>query len=331
MRQLSLAVCMLSCVLIGSAQAGPAYDHDRKELEEVMARLIAWLPGSWDSFPQVYYERTVRMPAEGEHEHWHRVFARIDAPQVGDVVFYGQINVGGRDGAIMGRSQVLYKAVIDEARGVVSITGQSPAEPEKFENLHERPELWRKVRMLNESAVRCDFVWRRRGTQIFGVVDGKTPERRKHGPGTCSYVSENTGEEFVSDAEWVLEADQLWLYDSNTMGGQLFIGREDKTHVRLYRARPYTCDVGAGPDRRRLDAHDRGFAVDLGGGRSVLLMRAELPAKNGLEDRLRLILMADGKPVASADAAPLAEQIALDAQGVKASCRAATQFAPMHR
>ena len=78
--------------------AGPTYDPDRAELEKIMEDLIAWLPGSWDSYPQVYRERTGVIPEEGEHEHWHRVFARIDAPQVGDVVFYGQIHAEGRDG-----------------------------------------------------------------------------------------------------------------------------------------------------------------------------------------------------------------------------------------
>ena len=80
-------------VIARPAVAAPAYDQGRLELEAALAQMIEQLPGSWDSFPQIYQERTQRMPPEGEHEYWHRTFAYIKAPQVGEHVFYGQINV----------------------------------------------------------------------------------------------------------------------------------------------------------------------------------------------------------------------------------------------
>ncbi len=89
------------------SSAAPAYEPSRAELEQVLEDLTNWLPGAWDSYPQVYFKRTVRAPKTGEHEHWHRVFARLEAPQIGTHVFYGQINVGGRTGAMMPRSQIL--------------------------------------------------------------------------------------------------------------------------------------------------------------------------------------------------------------------------------
>ena len=70
---------VLMCAL-PSAWAGPQYQPTRHELESVMADLIAWLPGAWDSYPQVHYQKRYVMPVEGEHPHWHHVFARIDAP-----------------------------------------------------------------------------------------------------------------------------------------------------------------------------------------------------------------------------------------------------------
>lgn len=95
---LALALASGIAALHAEPRPGPAYDHDRKELESILEDLVAWLPGEWDNFPQIHYARTVRMPEEGEHEPWYRTFARIEAPQIGEVVFYGQINVGGRDG-----------------------------------------------------------------------------------------------------------------------------------------------------------------------------------------------------------------------------------------
>ena len=302
-----------------------------------MARLIEWLPGTWDSYLQIWFERNVRMPSqEGEHEHWHRTFIRIDAPQVGEVVFYGQVNNGGRDGPIIAGSQVLYHAVIDEELGAVNIFGQGPLNPENYENLHERPELWREVRFREREALNCDFIWRRDGEQIFGVLRGNTPEKQVHGPGTCGFISTRTDAPFRADAEWVLTPEQLWLYDNNWSDDMLFLGREDQTHIRLHRARPYTCEVETNGEREYA-AHDRGFEKfvtnDVGIPFRILLLRAEYPADDGtsLTDRLRLMLndIGTGDVVAMADADPKAEEIEVAFTGIKVSCERADAFAPM--
>ena len=320
------------------ADIGPHYDFDRRQLEAVLEDMKAWLPGSWDSFPQIWYERNVTMPEEGEHEHWHRTFALIDAPQVGETVFYGQINVGGRDGPIMPRSQVLYKAVIDEARGVVSINGQPIPDPARFQNLHERPALWREVRMRDESALHCNFIWRRDGVQVVGVVEGQKEEWRKYGPETCNYVS-GSGAEFYADAEWVLSPDELWLYDLNTIAGVQFIGRKDRTHIRLYRALPYACDIDLGRDApsRTVAGHDRGLveAVRMPDGRelTLTLLRNHFPPADGpgLVDELHLILAdaESGKVVELARAEPRAARIGLVSSVLEVACRRGRDFPPM--
>ena len=317
---------------------GPAYQEGHKELESVMQDLIAWLPGEWSSIPQIHYERTVQMPPSGEHENWYRSFVRIDAPQIGAYVFYGQINLGGRAGPLYPRSQILYKAVIDDQAGVIRIIGQGPQEAEKFVNLQDHAELWKQVKMRSEAAVKCDFIWRRQGTQIFGVLEGRTPERRQYGPRTCNYTSE-TGAEFLADAEWVLGPEEFWLYDVNFLGGQQFIGRADRTHIRLYRSRPYSCEIRDAKGQRTVDAYDRGFSLGVTATRqralTLMLLRAPYPAANGvgLDDRLRMTLAANEAPpgtaVATAEAAAAAPSIALAAEGVNVKCVRAEKFGPM--
>ncbi|MFO1425500.1 MAG: hypothetical protein U1F11_00700 [Steroidobacteraceae bacterium] len=324
------ATFTLGAMLGGPAVAASRYDPSTQELEAVLDDLKAWLPGGWDSFPQVWHERTVRAPLEGEHEHWYRTFALIDAPQVGKVVFYGQINMGGRDGPMMPRTQILYTAEIDEKRGVVNVNGQTMVDPEKYEDLHRHPELWKEVRQRDPAAIKCDFVWRRSGPQIVGVLDGKTEERRKYGPGTCNY--QNAGnQEFLADAEWVLSPDELWLYDINKLNGMQFIGRHDQTHIRLYRARSYRCSVADRDGTRTLDAYDRGYTAPVTGrsGRkaSAMLLRAPYPHADGrgLEDRLRLMLLEPDSThvLASADAAPVAPRVELQHDGVTVKCELA--------
>lgn len=315
--------------------AGPAYDFDRKELESILDDLSAWWPGEWSSAPQNYYERTVRMPAEGEHDPWYRTFARIDAPQIGTHVFYGQINIGGRDGPLYSRTQVLYKATIDESRGVVLVRGQALADADKFVNLQDHPELWKQV-TLREDAINCDFIWRRDGEQIVGVLEGRDEPRRAGGPGTCTFMS-TTGKKFFADAEWTLTPDTLWLYDINLLDGQQFIGRRDRTHNRLYRARPYRCSVTDAASSRVVASYDRGGSGEVKGndGRALqwTLLRAHYPAADGfgLDEELRLMLQ---EPEATqalemAKAAPKADHIALDARGIQVACAREAKFGPL--
>ncbi|MEQ8509860.1 MAG: hypothetical protein RIF37_01395 [Rhodospirillaceae bacterium] len=320
--------------------AAPGYDQSRQDLEWVMEYLIRYFPGVWDSAPQVWFEENVQMPTNGEgHEHWHRTFARIEAPQIGEVVFYGQINVEGRDGPIISGSQVLYHAVIDEELGAVNIFGQGPSDPENFENLHERPELWGQVQFRDRPALNCDWLWRRDGDQVFGVLQGNTTDKQAYGPGTCSFISQRTGEEFRADAEWVLTPEQLWLYDNNWSAGMLFLGREDQTHIRLHRARPYACEIKTAAGEVEALGHDRGFKMNLtteGNGEfEAMLLRAEYPAMDGFgrDDLLRLMLtdVASGDPVATANAKAVSKKITLEHEGVTIDCRLTDQFEPLHR
>ncbi len=64
-----------------SAQAAPS-----SELRQVLRDVSAWIPGNYDSMPQIAYERTNGAPPDGEHSHQYRVFARIDAPHLGEYV-----------------------------------------------------------------------------------------------------------------------------------------------------------------------------------------------------------------------------------------------------
>jgi hypothetical protein len=328
---------VLMCVL-PSAWAGPQYQPTRQELESVMADLIAWLPGAWDSYPQVHYQRRYVTPVEGEHPHWHHVFARIDAPQIGEIVFYGQINPGGRDQPMMHRSQILYKVWIDEKRGAVVINGQGPADPDRFVNLHERPELWGQVQMRDEQSLQCDFLWRRSGDQIVGILDGKSDDRRRGGPGTCTYKVKGTDVEFFADAEWVLGPDILWDYDINTMAGHQFVGRADRTHIKQYRARGYQCRVEDANGVREWHAHDRGaiLPVTANGKQSqrLMLLRAPLPDSKGvgMHDALRVALLPldSEQPLFEVSTAPIAPSAQLNHAGVQVRCELVKDLPPMH-
>jgi hypothetical protein len=327
-------ILALALAWSAGAQAAPGVAPYKAELEDVLTDLAAWLPGAWDSYPQIALGRRLGVPAEGEHEHWHRVIARIDAPQLGNYVFYGELFAEGRDGPIVGGQQILYVASIDERRGVVNIAGRGVADPEKYEHLQDHPELWRQVRQ-REGKINCDFVWRRAGEHLVGVLEGISPEGRKGGPGTCTYISPNNGAEMMWDAEWVLSPEELWIYDNGYIGTEMWQGRKDRVHSKSYRARPYACIVKRNGKAEAMEFHDRGYSrpVPGSGDLSVQLLRMKYPATSGLRDELHLsLLRTEGKTattVAETTAAPLADAITLAGAGVSVSCRRKAQFAPM--
>ena len=325
-----------SSAQFAQAQSGPTYEASRPELEEVLEDLIAWWPGEWSSAPHVFLDRTVRMPADGEHESLYRTFVLIEAPQVGPLVFYGQINVGDRDGPVMGRSQVLYTAHVDEARQAVVMRGHPLQDPERFVNLQDHPDLWKEVGFRDAAQIRCDFLWRRHGRQLRGLVDGGTEERRRRGPGTCSYTMADGETEFVADSEWVLSADELWIHDTNSIGGRQFLGRADRTFTRFYKAAPFECKVTDSSGVRLVRLHDRGARATVltkRGPGSMNLLRAWYPDSEGagLTDSLRLTLGAGdaARDGAHATQSGDAERIRIDALGVVADCARVSRFEAM--
>jgi hypothetical protein len=135
----------------------------------------------------------------------------------------------------------------------------------------------------------------------------------------------------------VLGPDVFWDYDINLMSGHQFVGRKDRTHIRMYRSRGYECKVNDAAGERRWHAHDRGavLPVRASGGRELQLrlLRAHLPNAEGkgLFDRLHLMVQKPGEetPLRDVETAPRAA-IELAAEGVQAQCRPVDRLPPMH-
>lgn len=99
------------------------------------------------------------------------------------------------------------------------------------------------------------------------------------------------------DAEWTLTPTELWLFDNNYVLGPgegertLFLGREDRTHLRLYKVRWFSCDAGGKSYR----LHDRGQEVALGDGTGANRLRLlrgyrVLPGEQTLSEVMSLTL-----------------------------------------
>ena len=227
MRAISL---FLACLVLATPAAAT---NSKPELAKVLEDLLAWLPGEYTSIPQVYLERALGTPPDGEHETYYRVFAEIDAPHLAEHVIYTQIRIGADNESIFPGQQVVFLISTNEEMGTVSISGRRIADADNFVDAHLHPEMWPNLQPDPNFGGNCTFNWQRHGNQLRGLLG-------EHGE--CTMVSKNTGQQMTWDAEWILNPEELWVYDNGYLeDGTLFAGREDRTHLRMYKAKRYEC------------------------------------------------------------------------------------------
>ncbi len=302
-----------------------AATNSKAELEQVMLDLLAWLPGEYSSEPQLDMERRLGTPPDGPHEHRYHIFARIDAPQIGEHVIYGQLHAGGPDGPIIPGTQIAYIVELDEDNMTVNVNGRRIANAEDFENLHLYPVRGREITLDPETGGNCDFRWRRHASQITGYLRNKD-ETEQATDGQCTMVSKVSGLQMTWDAEWILNEEELWIYDNGYLeDGQLFIGREDKTHARRSRVHRYQCGIATDGANTSITLGDGGVAVSTDSLGTLRLLRSYWPAAGGgLEQRLALRLFdADGAVVAEQLAPAAGGRVTLQVPQGRVDCRRA--------
>jgi hypothetical protein len=233
-----------------SAEAAPS-----PELLQVLRDVSAWIPGNYDSMPQIAYERANGAPPDGEHSHQYRVFARIDAPHLGEHVFYSQIRAGGSDGPII--QQVLFLTELDEENNGVTFNGRRIKDPDDYVDAHLHPDMWAAIGPDPRFGGNCNFYWRRHGTLLKGTMND----------GTCTMMSRDN-QQMTWHTEWVLSPTELWVYDNGYYDdGSLVTGRYDKSHLRLYKENTFSCMVtiqeNGAATKTVKEVHDRGSIAQI--------------------------------------------------------------------
>ncbi|MDG2243569.1 MAG: hypothetical protein P8L66_08740 [Rhodospirillaceae bacterium] len=334
MRYIILALALLLATPVSATNSKP-------ELAKVLEDLLAWLPGEYTSIPQVYLERALGAPPDGEHEIYYRVFAEIDAPHLAEHVIYTQIRLDGDDGTIFPGQQQAFLISMDEENSRVSISGRRIKDPEKYVDAHLHPEMWSTIAPDPDFGGNCTFNWRRHGKQLRGLLGDH---------GQCTMVSKRSDQEMTWDAEWILNPDQLWIYDNGTLAdGTLFAGREDRTHLRLSKAQRYECFTslrfsdGSTQVINPFFMHDRGdvftFETDEAEPRELHIefLNSLWPSNSGRNyvDLLRLTLH-DGQPgayeesevIGFAWAEPSSNRVGFTTEWASARCKVAAPDDP---
>lgn len=325
-----IAVAML-CLATSPAEA----TNSRPELEAVQRDLLAWLPGEYDTLAQVDLEQRLGAPPDGTHERQYRVFGRVAVPHLAQYAIYGEVHGAGKDSPVIPGQQVLYLVSIDEKRGAVNVSGRRIKGGPDFEWKNLTPERQRQIALDPDYGGNCDFLFRRHGRDLVGVVTNIGSSDP-----SCTMVSKRSGQTMRWEAEWVVTPQELWIFDNGYIidprtpqrPGRLFAGRADRTHERMYKGRDFRC-VGSGrtlPNGAvRGTLYDRGGQLRLTGstatpGVFAQLLRAGYPTSDGadLVDRLTLTLWRDGEsvPFARRESDGQASAIAIAADSLRIAC-----------
>lgn len=182
-------VLALACLMLG----GCATHKEKADL--VVQELVAMLPGSYDNLAQ-------SRASAGEHTPVVLMVAPVQAPLVGDHVFYVQENAAGDARRVL--AQRLY-VVEAPAEGEDPLMAQMDfTEPARWRDGHLRRDLFRGLLPTDLRArAGCRMDWKRTPTGFTASTD----------PDACRVASRATGETLKAEQKMELDRDGIAILD----------------------------------------------------------------------------------------------------------------------
>jgi hypothetical protein len=203
---------LLVAVLLAASVVGVTAQPKREEI--MLAELVAMLGGSYDNLAQ--------SRASSEHPALKVMVAPVDAPGVGDHVFYVQETAA--DDARRVLAQRLYVLNVVPKSEQAIMTQLEFNEPGRWRDGHLRPELFRAL-LMQDLRVRagCELLWSRK-PQEKGA-GRKTPRAFFAATaGSCRAVSRETGETLKVLQRMELDAEGLAIFEQQRDAAGVLVG-----------------------------------------------------------------------------------------------------------
>ncbi len=192
--------------------------------------------GEFNNGYQVHLERGD--PGDGEvpdgHPWHHHTVRQVAAPQLGDHVYYAQINAEGPSGDVV--RQRLHVLEADAEHGVIRQRFFAFSDGELWVDAHRNPS---RLQSLDPATLRaypagCEILWRREIDQFRG----KIPR------GACEVVSPRSGNTLIIVAEMLLAQSEMWHREAgSTEDGKPLFDAHAGIPFQLRRTHPFTCQV----------------------------------------------------------------------------------------
>jgi hypothetical protein len=197
-------------LLLASCASGPKPD------EVFMAQLLATLPGSYDNLAQ--------SRASPDHPPLKLMIAPVQAPLVGDHVFYVQEMAADNAQRVLAQRLYVVNEVPDKQMAV--LTQADLAEPLRWRDGHLKRNLFQGM-LMQDLRVRggCDLLFKRDGNSFAAALTGN-----------CRGSARDTGEALRVEQRITLNADGIAIFEQQRdAAGKLVYGDEPDPWYRYAR------------------------------------------------------------------------------------------------
>jgi hypothetical protein len=167
-----------------------------KRGEAALNELVALLPGTYDNLAQ--------SRASPDHSALRLAVAQVQAPLVGDHVYYVQEMAANDLRRVLSQRLYVLNSVPDSESS--AMTQLDFAEPSRWRNGHENRDLFRSL-LMQDLRVRagCDLLWKKSEAEE-GFTATNNPQQ-------CRTNSRDTGETLKVDQRMELDSDGLAIFD----------------------------------------------------------------------------------------------------------------------
>lgn len=203
-------LCVALALLAASCASGPKPD------ELFMAQLLATLPGSYDNLAQ--------SRASPDHSPLRLMIAPVEAPLVGDHVFYVQEMAADNAQRVLAQRLYVLNPVTDAEMAV--LTQAELVEPTRWRDGHLRRNLFQSM-LMQDLRVRagCDLLFKRDQGSFAAALTGN-----------CRGSARDTGEALRIEQRVTLDADGIAIFEQHRdAAGKLVFGDEPDPWYRFAR------------------------------------------------------------------------------------------------
>ncbi|MEM9303413.1 MAG: chromophore lyase CpcT/CpeT [Pseudomonadota bacterium] len=188
-------------------------------------RFLAWFPGEYDNHEQVWLDKQT----EGVtvHEHIHHVFLPVDAPKVGEHVFFVRQTEG--DTGEVYRLRLYRFTEVDDR---IQLDIYRFADEAAWDDAHTDPSRFADLEPeALATTPGCEVYWDWTGEYFAGSMT----------EGACTFISQRSGKTITITDDLRLTESELWIRDEafDAEGGRVF-GHPEGIHHKNRKVRYFT-------------------------------------------------------------------------------------------
>jgi hypothetical protein len=262
-------------------------------LKEDLKLMAALMKGEFDNFQQITQEIDTKV--KNKHNRVHTVFAPIQAPSIGQNVFYVKQYFDDNANQFF---QWIYVLNEDATEKAIRLDKYNFKVDTTYINVYLKPDKIKTLSMDKlENKKGCSIYWKRNGEVFVGHMKEKA----------CELVSKSDNKKFYLKDSLILSRNEFWFREQGIdETGKMLYGHVDKVHHKLKR-----CEVYVGWWRLKKEGTEDKFDLNRQvylhdqGGRLRLIDAEKKPTKYTVElskvifgkdlEVLKLALYEDGK------------------------------------